>query len=86
MQQSKLATTVREKISQIASRVLDDDVPDFTDTEILVDSGLLDSPGILELIIWLEDEFHITIAENEVIFDNLGSVTAIATFVEEKAN
>ena len=84
MQQPTLAKSVRTKISQIAFRVLGEDVPEFTDDEILVESRLLDSPGIIELVIWIEDEFDITVAENEVIRDNLGTVSAISSFVESK--
>jgi acyl carrier protein len=85
LQLSALAISVRGRISQIALRVLSDDVPEFSDTDVLIDAGLLDSPGVIELIIWLEDEFKITIAENEVTFANLGSVTAITAFIEAKA-
>jgi acyl carrier protein len=76
----------RNKVSEIAERVTAGDTPDFTDDDILVESGLLDSPGILELTFWIEDQFHITIEDAEITISNLGSVSAISSFVESKAN
>lgn len=50
----------------------------------LVQSGLVDSLGMEELILFLEDEFGIEIADEDLLPDNFDSVTAIVSLVERK--
>ena len=50
----------------------------------LVDSGVVDSTGMLELIAFLESEYDIALEENEVTPENLGTIARIAAFVERK--
>ena len=54
--------------------------------ESLVESGIVDSTGILEIIEYLEATFGIEISDSETIPENLGSITSIVTFVERKQN
>ena len=50
----------------------------------LLDSGLIDSTGILELVSFLESEFGIVVADEEVVPEHFESVRAIAAFVDAK--
>jgi acyl carrier protein len=59
------------------------------DTALLNDSsfmenGILDSTGILELIMFLHDEFEVDVHDDEMIPQNLDSVNAVVAFVELK--
>jgi acyl carrier protein len=54
------------------------------DEESLVESGVVDSTGILELIEFLESRFGIEVSEAETVPDNLDSVANLTRFVEEK--
>lgn len=49
-----------------------------------LESGVIDSTGILELIMFLEETYSITIADDELIPENLDSISNIANFLEEK--
>lgn len=51
----------------------------------LVDAGVIDSTGILELIEFLESEFDISVAEAETIPANLDTIDNIARYVRVKA-
>ena len=53
------------------------------DTSFLA-SGLIDSTGVLELVMFLEDRFGVTVANEEMLPENLDSVSAIATYVRRK--
>jgi acyl carrier protein len=53
----------------------------LADDTSLIDSGLIDSTGVLELISFLEEEFGLTIDDREVVPDNLDSLGSIALFV-----
>lgn len=52
----------------------------------LIESGVVDSTGILEMIEFLEDRFGIEVAEDETVEENLGSVSALTRFVLAKAS
>ena len=52
--------------------------------ESLIESGVVDSTGILELIEFLEETFEISIEDTETVPDNLGSIAGITRFVEGK--
>ena len=47
----------------------------------LVQSGLVDSTGILEIVAFLESEFGVHTADEELAAENFGSIAAIARFV-----
>jgi acyl carrier protein len=49
-----------------------------------LEGGILDSTGVLELVGFLEERFAITVADDEMIPDNLDSVERVAQFVERK--
>jgi acyl carrier protein len=50
----------------------------------LLDAGIIDSTGVLELISYLEDHFNIHIEDNEVIPENLDSINQVAAFLKRK--
>lgn len=54
------------------------------DSASLVRNGLIDSTGVLELIAYLEQTFGITVADEEMVPDNLDSVDSILAFVARK--
>jgi acyl carrier protein len=53
------------------------------DDESLLDN-VIDSTGVLELVVFLQDTFAITVEDEEVAPDNLESVRAVVAFVEKK--
>ena len=59
-----------------------DRLPD--DEASLLEEGIVDSTGVLELIEFLEDHFGIVVGESETVFDNLGSVAGLTRFVAGK--
>jgi acyl carrier protein len=50
----------------------------------LVETGLLDSLKLVELMTSLEDEFGITISFDEIEIDNFRSVASIAEYVNQR--
>lgn len=52
--------------------------------ESLLEAGLIDSTGILELVSFLENEFAIVIADADIVPENLDSIAAITAYVERK--
>ena len=52
--------------------------------ESLMDAGVLDSTGVLELIGFLETHFNISVNDTDLTPDNLGTVSSIVTYVARK--
>ena len=50
----------------------------------LMDKGVIDSTGVLELITFLEQRYAITIADSELVPENLDSINALTRFIERK--
>lgn len=56
----------------------------YSDTDSLLDLHILDSTGVLELILFLEETWGVQVADNEMVPENLDSVAAIAAYVQRK--
>jgi acyl carrier protein len=54
------------------------------DEDELVEEGIIDSTGILELIEFLEDRFGIEVSEAETVPQNLGSISGLTQYVMSK--
>lgn len=50
----------------------------------LLDRGIVDSTGMLEIIMFIEEQLGVSVADEEMIPENLDSVNNIARFVECK--
>jgi acyl carrier protein len=57
--------------------------PDFVlgDDDPLLVRGVLDSMGVTELIVFLEREFDVVVAAEDITEQNLGSVASIARYI-----
>jgi acyl carrier protein len=49
-----------------------------------MESGIVDSTGILELIAFLQEQYHITIEDNEMLPQNLDSLSSISKYIKSK--
>lgn len=77
---SDLSTTITEFIEMNFvpdGAVLDPSAP-------FEESGLLDSAATLELVLYLEERFEISVRDEEVTPENLGSVQAVVRYLERK--
>jgi acyl carrier protein len=57
---------------------------DLQAEDSLLDNGVIDSTGVLELVAFLEEHYGIKVEDDEVIPDNLDSTARIAAYVEMK--
>ena len=57
---------------------------DLADDASLLDTGTMDSTGVLELIVFLEKRWAITVGDREILPDNFDSIRRIVAFVEGK--
>lgn len=54
------------------------------DNASFLENGVIDSTGILELVSFLEEEFSISVEDEELIPENLDSVNNVVAYVERK--
>ncbi len=56
------------------------------DDASFLEEGIIDSTGVLELVNFLEEEFSITIDDEELIPENLDSIDNAVAYLERKLN
>ncbi len=61
---------------------LEDGADGLADSDSLMESGMVDSTGILELTAWLEGEFGVIVADEDMTPKNLDSIDKLVAFVE----
>jgi acyl carrier protein len=61
-----------------------EDRAELPGSESLLDAGLIDSTGILELVAFLESQFGIRMADADIVPANLDSIDAIVGYVDTK--
>jgi len=59
-----------------SSEALNDDAPLL--------GNVIDSTGVIELIVFVQERFVISVEDEEVMTDNFGSVKNVVAFIEKK--
>lgn len=57
--------------------------PDFelSDDDALLGRGIVDSMGVMEVVVFLEEQYGLQVDDADITEENLGSMSAIATYV-----
>jgi len=77
----EIAETMRQFI--IENFLFDEDESLQKDTSFL-ENGIIDSTGILELVVFLEETYEITVEDEELIPENLDSIGNIVQYLAKK--
>ena len=56
----------------------------LADDASLLDQGIIDSTGVLEVIMFIETTFGVTVEDSEMLPENLDSIERIASYVGRK--
>ena len=75
-------TQVREFI--VENFLFGDTKPLENDSMSLLDNGIMDSVGVMELVAFLEGDLELTINDDELVPENLDSVDNLTKFVSTK--
>lgn len=57
----------------------------LTADEDLLDSGMVDSIGLVQLVSFIEEKYSITVNPEDLVPDNFASINAITSFISEKS-
>jgi len=56
----------------------------LADSDSFLETGIVDSTGIMEVIFFLEDEFQLNVTDEEMTPENLDSIENLVSFVQKK--
>jgi len=78
--------TILEELEKfmMAEAAVDHDKNSLGPDEDLLDQGILDSLGVMKLVVFLEKTFSIEVADEDVAPENFQSLNNLAKFVEQK--
>lgn len=76
----------REKLRQyiIENFLFGNENAPLDDGESFLDSGIIDSTGILEVVGFLEDEFGFEVTDEELVPDNFDSIDKLIAYIGKK--
>jgi acyl carrier protein len=56
----------------------------FPDEASFLENGIIDSMNVMELIMFVEENFSLAVADEDIVPDNFDSVSKIAAYVRRK--
>ena len=63
------------------------DLPEsFSDDDSLMNNGIVDSTGILELVTFLEETYNFKVANDDIVPENLDSINRLRNYIQSKTN
>jgi acyl carrier protein len=74
--------TVREQIRNFISDTFFVDA--FADHDSFLQTGIIDSNGMMALVVFIEQQFSITVDDVELLPENLDSLDNLSRFIERK--
>jgi len=79
--------SIEQEVRKFIERnfILDGNDP-LQDEDSLLEKGIIDSTGVLELVAFLEETYHFKIEDEELIPENLDSIKNISQFIRNKIN
>ena len=61
-----------------------DDESQLHDEASFLEEGVVDSTGVLELVLFVEETFGVTVEDDKILPENFDSVNQLATYVRTK--
>lgn len=82
-QRADLIADLRVILGEVAGR-LGQDATRVADDDIIPDTGVLNSAGLLEFVVLVDEKYTLGLQPEDMTIDNLGSLGAIADFVHAR--
>ena len=79
-------TAIKNKVREFIKNnfLLGNDSSSLSDEDSFLETGIMDSTGILELITFIEENYSISIEDDELLPENLDSLNNVAAFIKRK--
>lgn len=62
----------------------DGDANDLKEDQSLLESGIIDSLGIMKLLIFIEEKFQLKVSDKELIPENFETLSTIAKLISQE--
>ena len=59
----------------------DTDASQIGEHDVIPDSGVLDSAGVIEFVMLIDNTYNLDLEAEDMTIDNLGTLSAIASFI-----
>lgn len=73
--------SIQMQLRQFITSELGRDLSGVADGESLLEAGVIDSMGVLELVSFIEKQYRISVSEDEMMPENFDTVDALAAFI-----
>lgn len=81
-----MTDTIRDAVKAfvIENFLFGDRTHAIDDMDSFIETGIIDSTGVLELVAFIEDRYGITVADADIVPANLDSLARITAFILSK--
>jgi acyl carrier protein len=81
------ATEIKAQIREYIARNLlfSENGFEYEDDDSFLQEGIVDSVGVLELVLFVEETFKVDVADHEITPDNFDTVSKLANYIRKKA-
>ena len=69
----------------LSELIAGDSKKDLADTEHLIESGIIDSFGIMALLSFVEEKFSIQVSGDDLVPENFASIASISALIAQKS-
>jgi acyl carrier protein len=78
---------IEEQVRQfITENFLFSEEKKITEADSFLENGIIDSTGVLELVSFVEEKFNVKVKDEEMIPENLDSISNLVSFIKKKQN
>ena len=56
----------------------------YGDDASFLEEGIVDSQGVMELVLFVEENFNVEVKDTEIVPDNFDSVSRLSSFIRRK--
>jgi acyl carrier protein len=81
--QNNIKETIRTYIAE--NILFSDNGYPYDDDASFLEEGIVDSMGIMELVMFVDEKFGITVEDEELVPDNFDSVSMLAAYIQSKS-
>jgi acyl carrier protein len=76
---------IKQQITEfITTNFLFDDSIKLGQEDSLLETGVIDSTGVLELVAFIEETYRIKVEDEEIVPENLDSISNISLYISQK--
>lgn len=56
----------------------------YPDDASFLEEGIVDSQGVMELVLFVEETFNVSVDDSEIVPDNFDSVSQLSSYIHRK--